>query len=89
MKLAFEFLVLTATRSREVYGAVWTEIDRGEAVWTLPAPRTKGNREHRVPLSGRALEILEEARGVGREQPACVPGRARKATRAHGHMGTA
>ncbi|WP_419935858.1 tyrosine-type recombinase/integrase [Candidatus Palauibacter sp.] len=42
VKLAFEFLVLTATRSREVYGAVWTEMDRGEAVWTLPAPRTKG-----------------------------------------------
>ena len=66
VKLAFEFLVLTATRSGEVRGAVWTEIDRDEGVWTIPAPRTKGNREHRVPLSRRALEILEEARALGR-----------------------
>ena len=35
-------------------------------MWTIPAPRTKGNREHRVPLSRRALEILEEARALGR-----------------------
>ena len=74
VKLAFEFLVLTATRSREVYGAVWTEIDRGEAVWAIPVPRTKGNREHRVPLSGRALEILEEARGLGRGNRLVFPG---------------
>ena len=66
VKLAFEFLVLTATRSAAVRGAVWTEIDRDERVWTIPAPRTKGNREHRVPLSSRALEILEEARALGR-----------------------
>ena len=74
VKLAFEFLVLTATRSREVCGAVWTEIDRGEAVWILPAPRTKGSREHRGPLSGRALEILEEARGRGRGNRLVFPG---------------
>ncbi len=36
-----------------------------ERVWSIPAPRTKGNREHRVPLCRRALEILEEARGGG------------------------
>ena len=66
VKLAFEFLVLTATRSGEVRGAVWTEIDREEGVWTIPAPRTKGNREHRVPLSRRALDILDEARALGR-----------------------
>ena len=58
--LAFEFLVLTAVRSGEVRGAVWTEIDRDAGMWTIPAPRTKGNREHRVPLSRRALEILKE-----------------------------
>ena len=46
VKLAFEFLVLTATRSGEVQGAVWTEIDRDEGVWTIAASRTKGNREH-------------------------------------------
>ena len=66
VKLAFEFLVLTATRSGEVRGAVWTEIDRDEGVWTIPAGRTKGNRQHRVPLSRRALEILKEASVLGR-----------------------
>ena len=74
VKLAFEFLVLTATRSAEVRGAIWTEIDRDEGVWTLSAPRTKGNREHRVPLSRRALEVLEEARALGRGSPLVFPG---------------
>ena len=74
VQLAFEFLVLTATRTGEVRGAVWTEIDRDEGVWTIPAPRTKGNREHRVPLCRRALEILEEARALGRGSPLVFPG---------------
>ena len=66
VKLAFEFLVLTATRSGEVRGAEWREMDRDEGVWTIPAGRTKGNREHRVPLSRSALEILKEAKVLGR-----------------------
>ena len=74
VKLAFELLVLTAVRSGEVRGAVWTEIDRDAGVWTIPAPRTKGNREHRVPLCGRALQILEEARMLGRGGPLVFPG---------------
>ena len=74
VKLAFEFLVLTATGTGEVRGAVWTEIDRDEGVWTIPAPRTKGNREHRVPLCWRALEILEEARALGQGSPLVFPG---------------
>ena len=60
-KLAFEFLVLTATRSGEVRLASWEEIDLEKAVWTIPGERMKANREHRVPLSGRALEVLREA----------------------------
>ena len=59
---AFEFVVLTAARWGEVRWAEWTEIDRDEGVWTVPARRTKANREHRVPLCGRALEILDGAR---------------------------
>jgi integrase len=55
-----EFLVLTAARSGEVLGARWTEIDFDKAVWTVPAARMKAGREHRVPLSGRALAILAE-----------------------------
>ena len=61
-KLAFEFLVLTAARWSEVRWAEWEEIDREVGVWTVPARRMKANRKHRVPLCGRALEILEAAR---------------------------
>ncbi len=60
--LAFEFLVLTAARGGEVREAVWSEIDQDAGVWTIPASRMKSGREHRVPLSGRALKILEAAR---------------------------
>ena len=60
--LAFEFLVLTAARSGEVRGARWTEIDTDAAVWTVPGERMKAGREHRVPLSDRALAVLDEAR---------------------------
>ena len=59
--LSFEFLVLTAARSGEVRNARWTEIDRDGAVWTVPGERMKAGREHRVPLSPRALEVLDEA----------------------------
>ena len=61
VKLALEFAVLTAARSGEARGAVWNEIDLDAAVWTVPPTRIKGGVEHRVPLSGRALEILGEA----------------------------
>ena len=60
-RLAFEFLVLTAARWGEVRWAGWEEIDRDGRVWTVPARRAKTNRRHRVPLCGRALEILEAA----------------------------
>ena len=62
VRLAFEFLVLTAARWGEVRWGEWTEIDRENGVWTVPARRMKSNREHRVPLCGRAVEILDEAR---------------------------
>lgn len=61
-KLAFEFLVLTAARSGEVRLATWDEIDLDAETWTVPAARMKAKREHRVPLSDRALAILQEAR---------------------------
>ena len=64
-KLAFEFLVLTAARSGEVRLAHWDEIDLEAREWTVPAERTKAHRPHRVPLSGRAVEILSEARTLG------------------------
>jgi integrase len=55
---ALELLILTAARPNEVLGARWSEIDLGEAVWTVPGERMKGGRPHRVPLSGRAVELL-------------------------------
>ena len=61
-KLAFEFLVLTAARWGEVRGARWDEMDTSAHVWTVPAARMKANREHRVPLCRRVLDILDAAR---------------------------
>lgn len=55
---ALEFLILTATRTGETIGARWEEIDLAERLWVIPAHRIKSGREHRVPLSGRAVEIL-------------------------------
>ena len=63
-KLALEFLVLTAARWGEVRWAEWEEIDRDGRVWTVPARRAKTNRRHRVPLCGRALEILKAAQAL-------------------------
>ena len=60
-----EFTILTAARTGETVGATWGEMDLKEKVWTVPAGRIKGGREHRVPLSGSALEIL---RGLPREK---------------------
>jgi len=57
VKLALEFLILTAARPGEVRGALWSEIDG--AVWRIPAERMKGNRPHNVPLTPRAVAILE------------------------------
>ena len=58
--LAFESLVLVAARSREVRNARWEQIDRGWAVWTIAVERMKAGREHRVPLSPRALGVLRD-----------------------------
>ena len=65
IKLAFELLVLTAARSGEVRLATWDEMDVAGRVWTVPALRMKAKREHRVPLCGRALEVLDAARALG------------------------
>src|SRR5689334_12672518 len=56
---ALEFAILTAARSGEVLNARWNEFDVDRAVWTVPASRMKAGREHRVPLSPRALEIVK------------------------------
>jgi integrase len=53
-----EFVILTACRSGEARGATWDEIDLDFATWTIPAARMKARREHRIPLSKPALELL-------------------------------
>jgi len=58
--LALRFCILTACRSGEARGAIWTEIDLDERVWTIPAERMKGGRGHRVPLSHPAMAVLME-----------------------------
>jgi len=69
-RLLFEFLVLTAARSGEARGALWEEIDFKNATWTIPGlsletgRRMKGRKQHIVPLSDRALEILERAKSL-------------------------
>jgi len=58
--LAFEFLILTATRTSEVINAKWNEIDLEKKIWVVPEERTKMDKEHRVPLSTAAMTVLEK-----------------------------
>lgn len=67
VKLAFEFMILTAARSGEMRGARWSEIDVKSKTWTIPGNRMKGGRQHIVPLSGRAIEILNRMAMARRE----------------------
>jgi len=64
VRLAIEFVALTATRHGEARGATWSEIDLGAHLWTIPGERMKSGREHRVPLSPRAVEVLASARAL-------------------------
>jgi integrase len=56
---ALQFLILTAARSGEVLGATWSEVDLDGGIWVVPAPRMKAGKEHRVPLSEAALNVLK------------------------------
>jgi integrase len=70
---ALEFTILTAARSAEVLGARWDEIDLAAKLWTVPANRMKGAREHRVPLSAAALAVIEHMH-LYRENDYVFPG---------------
>lgn len=61
---ALEFAILTAARTGEVIGARWAEIDTANRLWTIPAERMKGAREHRVPLNEAALAIVEQMAAI-------------------------
>jgi integrase len=70
---ALEFTILTAARTGEVIGARWDEINLKSKVWTVPAQRMKGGREHRVPLTNAAIRLLEQIREL-RQNEFAFPG---------------
>jgi integrase len=65
---ALEFAILTASRSGEVLNARWSEIDLDARVWLVPAERMKAGRQHRVPLSNAASDLLNELGAEGRSE---------------------
>lgn len=73
-KLALELVILTASRSGEVRLADWSEFDLEAGIWTRPALRMKSKKEHRVPLSARAIEILSGAKALGMGEGLVFPG---------------
>jgi integrase len=74
--LALELCILTAARSGEILGMRWSEIDLDKKIWTVPANRMKAGREHRVPLSPRAVAILRRLEKVSKGE-FVFPGQAR------------
>jgi len=72
-RLALEFLILTASRSGEIRGARWDEVDAEKGIWTIPANRMKRRKPHAVPLSPRCLEILKEAKALKRRSVLIFP----------------
>ena len=77
-KFAFEWLILSATRSGETRGATWAEVDVQKALWTIPKARMKAGVEHVVPLSDRCLEIAREARVLNPSSELLFPAGARE-----------
>ncbi len=75
VKCCLLFMALTCVRSLEARGATWNEVDLDEAVWTIPASRTKTGVPHRVPLSVQAVEVLDYARNQGDGQGLLFPSR--------------
>ena len=73
-RLAFWFMVLTATRGVEARGATWAEVDLLGKTWSIPATRMKMARAHVVPLSQQAVAVLEEAKGLAGDSPYVFPG---------------
>jgi len=74
VKLALEMLIMTASRSGEIRNAKWDEIDADKRIWTIPAERMKQRKVHRVPLSSRCIEILDEADNLRDKSGLIFPG---------------
>ena len=69
VKAAMKFLILTGTRSKEVRGLMWDEIDYFKAIWRMPGSRRKNRQDFDIPISWAAFIVLDEAQertgGVG------------------------
>lgn len=72
-RLALRLLALTALRPGEIRGARWEELPRGAAIWVIPAVRMKMKRDHLVPLSRQAQEVVELVRGLTGRGPLVFP----------------
>ena len=70
---ALEFAILTAARTGEVLGAHWDEFDLANKIWTVPANRMKARRDHRVPLSTAAIDIVKRLKAI-RQNDFVFPG---------------
>jgi integrase len=86
--LALELCILTAARSGEILGMRWDEVDLNKKIWTVPAHRMKAGREHRVPLSQRATDVLVRL-GEGRSGDFVFPGQRRGKPLSNKAMGLA
>jgi integrase len=83
-RLAFEFPIPTAARASEVLKMRKAEVDLEQRLWTVPAARMKANREHRVPLSSRCLEIVRRASELGVGATTCFRPHRKGADAQHG-----
>lgn len=65
---ALEFAILNASRAGEIFGATWQEINFGDKLWIIPAQRMKSAREHRIPLTDEAIDLLQNLPGYTIEE---------------------
>ncbi len=72
-KLALRFQLLTAQRCGEVLALLWSEIDLAAGWWTIPGPKAKNGKSHRVPLSAQALEVLKQAKALNPDRQTVFP----------------
>jgi integrase len=75
VKLAFELLILTATRTNEVLAAKPGEFDLEAGIWTIPADRMKAKRDHRVPLAPQSVDLVKQALKLNGDGTYLFPGR--------------
>lgn len=73
MRIVLLMLLHTMTRTQELLGITWKEVSLGTALWTIPATRMKVRREHHIPLSGQALELLTKAKELSGDSEFVFP----------------